>query len=170
MKNKLIIRLNIFIILCSLSLPGNAQKDKLKKDFEINIIKSSDKPNFEKEHIHVLELKNNSKFKSEYKLSLINDNCLKSDSNKAESNINSQISFDNSYKNKIDNTISLEPNESVQINLKIQKKNNAKLDSWSCSLVSVTKLSNIKSKNTKSNISKSVTIKTFIPNPSHSGR
>ncbi|WP_298346976.1 hypothetical protein [uncultured Algibacter sp.] len=168
MKNKLIIRLNIFIILCSLSLKVNAQKKTLKKDFEINVIKPSDKPNFENEHIHVLELKNNSKLKSEYKVSLIDDNCSKG-KNKAESNINSQISFENSNKASIDNIVSLEPNESIKMNLKIQKKNNAKLDSWNCSIISVIKLSNLKSKNTKSNISKSVTIKTFIPNPIHKG-
>lgn len=169
MKNKSSLTYYSFLVLCCLSFLTNAQNKKANNDFEISVFKYSDKPNYINEHDHILELKNNSKFKSEYKLLLEDDNCAKNGINKKESNIESNIYFENINKSEIDNIISLEPNESIKIHLNTKIKDNATLDSWNCSLISVIKLSKNKSKSTKSKVSKSIRIKTFIPNPNHKG-
>ncbi|PWH81406.1 hypothetical protein DIS18_14805 [Algibacter marinivivus] len=173
MKNKSTLLFCTFLLICCFSLTVNAQKKKANNDFTINVVKYSDRPNYENEHIHIIELKNNSKFKSNYTLSLASNNCNDKSSklnDKKELNINAEIYFESSNKKQMAvDLISLEPNESIRMRVKTRRKKSAKLNSWNCSSISVTKLSQNKSKNAKANISESITIKTFVPNPNNKG-
>ena len=178
MKKKSTLAFCTFFLTCCFSLIVNAQQKKANNDFSINLVKYSDKPNFEKEHFHVFELKNNSMLTSEYSISLITNKCsdnkLSSVNDKSinikESNINTEVYFkDLNRQHKISDIISLKPNESVKLQMKTQQKNNAKLDSWNCTTICATEVSNNKSKDKKPKISKSIIIKTFIPNPNNLG-
>lgn len=181
MKNKSTLTFLSFLVLYSFSLIVNAQKLKTNSEFEINIVKFSDKPNFENTHTHLLELKNNSRYKSEYVVSVVNTNSSEKNHNESkhienrlviskESNITTEIyKKDSNSKLEKKAIISLEPNESIMLNLKIQKKVNATLGSWNCSTISVLKLSKSQSKSNQSNNSKSITVKTFVPNPNNRG-
>lgn len=179
MKNKSTLTLYTFFLLSFLSFMVNAQDKDSNKDFTIQVIKLSDKPILEKEHWHIIELKNTSQITSEYTISIMNDICSAQEDNnkknnlgfkKIESNINTEIYFiDVNKKQPITDIISLKPNESVKIQLKTKQKDNAKLDSKNCSVITATKVSQNKLKGSKSNSTKFVTIETFVRNPINKG-
>ena len=176
MNNKSPLALCTFLLLCISSLILNAQEKKTNNDFTISVIKQTDRSNFEKEHFYVLELKNNSKITSEYAISLINKNCSNNknshskSSNKKATNISAEIYFEElNSKKQISETISLKAYESIKIRVRTLQKNNAILNSWSCTEIHANKVSKNISKGSKSNFSKSVTIKTYVPDTSNPG-
>ena len=174
MKNKSTLAFCTFFLLCCLSFTLNAQEQKSNNDFTLNVIKYSDKPNYKKEHTHVLELKNHSQIMSYYSILLVKDECSDNNqnklTNKKESNINTEISFKDLNKNrKVDDIISLKPNESIIIQLKTIQKINAELDSWNCTTLYATKLGKNKSIDKNPKNSKSIILKTFVPNPINRG-
>lgn len=168
-------------MLCSISLTVNAQKEKLNNDFEINVVKFSEKSNFEKEHMHVIELKNTSKFLSNYALTIINKDCAEDTDHHSkgiekqlnpnkESYINTEVYIkDLNSKTQKGDIISLKPNESIKIYLKTLQKNNAKPGYRNCTSIQASKISKNKSKSNKSIKSKSVSIETIVRNPNNKG-
>tara|TARA_R110002072_G_scaffold303002_2_gene491194 strand:+ start:2340 stop:2867 length:528 start_codon:yes stop_codon:yes gene_type:complete len=174
MKNKSTLVFYSLLLSCCFSLLVNAQEQKPHNNFTLNVLQYSDKPNYEKEHVHVLILKNNSSLTSQYSISLFNDQCSDTNqyrlSNKKESNINAEISFDNlNKKSQVSDVVTVQPNKTLKIYLKIKQKISAKLDSWNCTTIRATRLSDNNSKKSKSNIYQSVIIKTFVPNPNTIG-
>ena len=174
MKTKSTLVFYSFFLSCCFSLLINAQEQRSNNDFTLNVIQYSGKPNYEKEHIHILELKNNSQLVSQYSVSIINNQCSDNHqnklSNKKESNINTEIYLKNlSRKHENGNIISLDPNESIKVKLKTYQKNNAVLGSLNCTSIQATKLSQNESKGLRKNISESITIKTYVPDPANLG-
>lgn len=173
MKNKLTISFCTVLLSCCFSLILSAQKQSVSNDFDFSVINYSDKSNFEKEHIHVLELTNNSNSTSSYTIVSISncgDNNPRSNENvkldiKQASNIKTEIYLkDLNSKDELNDIVSLKPNESIKIYLKIKQNSNATLGSRNCSEIQASKVSQNKSK-----ISKSITIETLISNPINKG-
>lgn len=171
MKNKSTLMFYSFLLTCCFTLLINAQEQKSKNDFTFKLIEYSSKSNLEKEHTHVLELKNNSNSPAQYKISVLSNLCVDNHHNKMgdkkESNIKAEIfSKKNSINNKVDDIVTLQPNESRQFNLKTHQKANAKLDTWNCTTLRATKLIGNKSKSINH---QTVKVKTFVSNPSNQG-
>ena len=177
MKNKSTSKYITLILTCCMTVCLYAQKKNMNNDFSLSIAKYSEKPNFEKEHIHVIELKNKSKVSSSYTISAKNNKCSKKHDNTLSKSIGKKHSeliteiYLNSLNNKqqISNRISLGPNESAKIYLKTKKADNMEMDSRHCTKLYASKLSPAKSINGKSGITKSVTIETFVRNPNNKG-
>jgi hypothetical protein len=147
---------------------------KSSNDFTLSIIKLSNKPNFEKEHLHILELKNNSRYSAEYALSL-NNECSENNSHNPIKNrnaliIDTEIYLGNSNNRfEVNDIISLKANESVKIRFKTYQRNMATSNSWNCTTISVNKVLQNKSKLSEVSSSESVTIKTFAPSSNNLG-
>ncbi|SHJ19481.1 hypothetical protein [Algibacter luteus] len=179
MKNKSNLKLITFVLTCCICIVVNAQKQNSNNDFTVNVVKSSNESNFEKEHIHVLELKNNSKQLSEYVITMVTNNCsnqkqydaynIKS-TNKEFTNINTKM-FLNDLKGKelTSEVVQVKPNQSIKLYLKTQQNSKAVLDSWNCTKIQATKLSKNQAKGSNSEMSESVMIKTIVRNPNNKG-
>jgi hypothetical protein len=179
MKNKSTLTLFTFFLLLSHCFVVSAQKQKSNNDFTLTVIEQSKKPNYKKEHIHVLELKNNSGQMSEYAITVVTNNCsdkknntlqnIKS-TNPENSNIKTQLFLNDLNRAEWANEVlKVKPNASVKLFLKTLQNNNAVLDSWNCTDIQITKLSNKTLKGSKNKKSESVIIKTFVPNPNSKG-
>jgi hypothetical protein len=145
------------------------------------VVKFSEKLNFEKEHVHIIELKNNSKLLSTYALTIVNKDCSEDTHHHSkstekqlnlnkESYINTEVYIkDLKSKTQKGDIISLKPNESIKIYLKTLQKDNAKLGFRNCTSIQASVISKNKSKSFKSIESKSVSIETLVPNPNNKG-
>ena len=179
MKNKSTLTLFTFFLSFSICLVASAQKLKSNNDFTLSVLKYSDNPNFEKEHIHVLELKNNSMQISEYAIKLVTENCSEKKKYNSQSikstenelmNIKTQMFLnDSNGKEMTGEVIQLNPNDTVKLYLKTQQNSNAVLDSWNCTNIVATKLLKNKIKSSSSKKSELVVIKTFVRNPNNKG-
>ena len=177
MKTKSIYKFITVIITCCMTIIVCAQKKHVNNSFSLDVVKYSEKPNFKKEHIHIIELKNKSQVSSSYTISAKNYQCSKNDDNTPSKSSGKKYSeliteiYLNSLNNKkqIIEPISLGPNESAKIYLKTKQENNMELDSRHCTKLFASKLSPAKSINGKSSITKSVTIETFVRNPNNKG-
>jgi hypothetical protein len=179
MKNKSTLTLFTFLVACCIGFAVSAQQNKSSNDFTIGIVKPSNRSNLEKEHVHILELKNNSRQISEFEINIVTEDCsvekiynsLNAKSiNKELSNIKAQMFLNDLSGKEISGAIvKVNPNESISIFVKTIQNTNAVLDSRNCTNVLATKLSNNQAKGSKNKISESVTIKTFVRNPNNKG-
>ena len=179
MKTKSIYKFITVVITCCMTICVFAQKKHVNNSFSLDVVKYSEKPNFEKEHFHVVELKNDSRISAKYTISIKNTKCSKKHDNKKvlskphgkkDPELFTEIYLNSiSNKQQINEPVSLGPNESAKIYLKTKHADNMELDSRHCTKLFASKLSPAKSINGKSGITKSVTIETFVRNPNNKG-
>ncbi len=189
MRNKSTLTFCAFLLACCFTLLTNAQQQNKKKNnnFDLEIVKYSDKTDAEIEHLHLLSLTNNSNKLASYKLSGkpsvkckmkhknvvrkrfgdIDPDEVQSKDENAGKKSKPEFSIDiykEDMSQKIDE-ISLSPKQSINIYAKITRLSNTGAGHWKCNKVSAKLLGQKKGKQIK----KSVKIASFISDPNNKG-
>ena len=129
---------------------------------ELSVKEYSEKADYEKEHIHKLQLKNRSLNKTIYKVNLTNVLCKKKNTTITEFN----YSFYDENMNLIGDEIVVNANDIKVFFLKIKKPNNLNLGNWSCTQLEISEVSNPNVFRRATALDK-ITLKSYIPNPNN---
>ncbi|MEM5566033.1 hypothetical protein WNY78_13000 [Psychroserpens sp. AS72] len=136
----------VFVLLTILSSYG--------QDLKLSILKGTDKPNSEKEHLYLLGVTNTGNIKMSFSISAINKQCV--DEKSSQIDLSHQIM--NKYKATQADQLNLKPGESIEVYVKISRPLNAKLNSWNCT--------EIKAISSNGNaVSNAIIIESLIPDP-----
>ncbi|MCF2875250.1 MULTISPECIES: hypothetical protein [Tenacibaculum] len=128
---------------------------------ELSVKEYSQKADYEKEHIHKLQIKNNGLTKASYQVNLTNVLCKKKNTVITEFD----YSLYDENMNPIRNEITVDINEIKTFYLKITKPNNLNLGKWSCTQLEISEVSNPNAFRRATALDK-ITLKSYIPNPS----
>ncbi|MGQ3679494.1 hypothetical protein [Tenacibaculum discolor] len=129
---------------------------------ELSVISHSEKPDYERVHIHKLKIKNNSSVEKRYRFSINNIPC------KNQKNIETVLEYSllDEKKKPITGVFKVLPKRSKALYLKITKPYNINLGSWNCVEFLVNDLQEQMSTQ-KAAVSSKIIIKTYIPNQSN---
>ncbi|WP_299158149.1 hypothetical protein [uncultured Tenacibaculum sp.] len=127
---------------------------------ELSVKEYSKKADYEKEHIHKLQLKNRSLNKTIYKVNLTNVLCKKKNTTITEFN----YSLYDENMNLIGDEVVVNANGIKVFYLKIKKPNNLNLGNWSCTQLEISEVSNPNAFRRATALDK-ITLKSYIPNP-----
>lgn len=121
---------------------------------KLSIVKGTENPNTEKEHLYLLEVTNKGNQVSTFNVTASNASCNNERVKQVE--LNQEVL--DKHKTKKIQTINVQPGKSVEFYVKITRPNNTKQNSWNCTEIKA--VSN--DGNVLSNI---ITIESLIPNP-----
>jgi uncharacterized membrane protein len=124
---------------------------------KLSIKKGSDAPNFETEHLYLLELSNTGSSATNVNVSITNKEC--SNIKKVEQTELNQEILDRSKLNRLKNIV-VQPGKTAEFYVKLSRPNNARLDTWNCTEI-------IAMSTEGRAMSNSVTIESLIPNPNN---
>lgn len=129
---------------------------------ELSVISYSEKPDYERVHMHKLKISNNSAVEKEYRFSINSIPC------KNQENIETVLEYSllDEKKKPVIGAFKVLPKRSKALYLKITKPYNIKLGSWNCIEVLVNDLQEQMSIQ-KAAVSSKITIKTYTPNQSN---
>ncbi len=128
-----------------------------QNQLKLSIKKGSDAPNYETEHMYLLELSNSSSVASSVNISTKNKEC--SNVKKADQTEFQQVLLEKNQKSRIQQIV-VQPGKTVEFYVKLSRPNNAKLNTWNCTeIVAVS--------NEGRYLSNAVSIESLIPNPNN---
>lgn len=139
----------ITIILVSLSFISS-----YGQDLKLSIIKNSDEPNTSTEHYYLIGITNTSKKATSFSISTANINCA--DKKMERTDFSHQIL--NKQKSRQAEQLKIQAGESIEMFIKLNRSQNAKLNSWNCTEIKAITNSDLP-------ISNAIVIESFIPDP-----
>jgi hypothetical protein len=126
-----------------------------QQPLELKIKKGSDRPNSDKEHVYLLEMKNLSGSTADFTISTTNISC--SDITSDKQTILSHKALNKLSKGEF-KSYSLQPNSNFEFYIKISRTNNTSIGKWNCTEIKAIDDNGII-------ISNSVVITSLIPDP-----
>ncbi|MEZ4802714.1 MAG: hypothetical protein R2797_08060 [Gelidibacter sp.] len=128
-----------------------------QNQLKLSIKKGSDTPNYETEHLYLLELSNPTSVASSVNISLKNVEC--SNVKKADQVEFNQTLLDKNKQSRVQQIV-VQPGKTVEFYVQLTRPNGARLNTWNCTEI-------IATSNDGRSLSNAVAIESLIPNPNN---
>jgi len=128
-----------------------------QSQLKLSIKKGSDAPNFETEHMYLMELSNSGSVASNVTISTSNKECA--NVKKADQTDFDQVIMDKNKQNRLQQIV-VQSGKTVEFYVKLSRPNGARLNTWNCTEI-------LAVSNDGRAFSNAVSIESLIPNPNN---